>query len=104
MSYTVKDLVMVKRYEDKARVEIDRKLRAAGWFIQDNADVELDAGIGIAVREVQLSTGPADYLLFVNGQPVGVIEAKKKWIHTERLRATGKTLQRRTTRFLSSPV
>ena len=29
------------------------------------------------MREYPTDTGPADYLLFVNRQPVGVIEAKK---------------------------
>ena len=37
----------------------------------------LFAGRGVAVREFQLKTGPADYLLFVDGAVVGVIEAKK---------------------------
>jgi type I restriction enzyme, R subunit len=36
----------------------------------------LDAGTGQAVREYQTDTGPADYILFVDRKPVGVIEVK----------------------------
>jgi type I restriction enzyme, R subunit len=39
--------------------------------------MNLYAGQGVAVREYPLTWGPADYLLFVNRQAVGVIEAKK---------------------------
>ncbi|MBN8592405.1 MAG: DEAD/DEAH box helicase family protein [Anaerolineae bacterium] len=63
--------------EAKARQEIDRLLTAAGWIVQNRDEMYLDAGLGVAVREFQLSTGPADYLLFVAGVIVGVIEAKK---------------------------
>lgn len=63
--------------EQQARIEIDKLLIAAGWIVQDREEVYLAAGRGIAVREFQLSTGPADYLLFVDRQVVGVIEAKK---------------------------
>lgn len=34
------------------------------------------AGPGVAVREFPTSTGPVDYALFVDGIPVGVVEAK----------------------------
>jgi len=55
-------------------------LRAAGWLIQDRTDANIDAGRGVAIREFALghSYGEADYLLFVDGQAVGVIEAKKE--------------------------
>ncbi len=32
----------------------------------------------MAVTEYQTETGPADYILLVDGKPVGVIEAKKE--------------------------
>jgi type I restriction enzyme R subunit len=63
--------------ERKARQEIDRLLEAAGWIIQDPEEMYLAAGKGIAVREFMLKSGPVDYLLFVNRQVVGVLEAKK---------------------------
>lgn len=64
--------------EQRARVRIDAMLVAAGWVVQDYKAVNLYAGPGVAVRELVTSAGPADYVLFVNRQAVGVIEAKKK--------------------------
>lgn len=63
--------------EDKARVAIDKKLIESGWTIQDVKSLNLSASLGIAVREFPTSTGPVDYALFLEGIPVGVIEAKK---------------------------
>ena len=64
--------------EQQARKNIDRQLEAAGWKIQDYKDINLGAGLGIAVREVPVTTGSADYMLFVDRKAVGVIEAKKE--------------------------
>ncbi|MEB2647328.1 type I restriction-modification enzyme R subunit C-terminal domain-containing protein [Pseudomonas canadensis] len=63
--------------ELKARQQIDPKLEKAGWVIQDMKELNLSAGVGVAVRECLTDTGPADYILFVNRTAVGVIEAKK---------------------------
>lgn len=65
--------------EARARMEIDRQLGACGWIVQDYKKLNLGAGVGVAVREFKMSGGydAADYLLFVNRQAVGVIEAKK---------------------------
>jgi type I restriction enzyme, R subunit len=64
--------------EARARVEIDKKLAAAGWVVQHYRDINLGAGQGVAVREFPLEEGHgrADYLLFVDRRAVGVIEAK----------------------------
>ena len=64
--------------EQKARVDIDTALDGAGWIVQDRKDMNLAAGKGVAVREVKLTSGHgfADYLLFVDGLAVGVLEAK----------------------------
>jgi type I restriction enzyme R subunit len=64
--------------EQIARDAIDAQLRAAGWAIQAKDAIAFHAGEGQAVREYTTDTGPADYVLFVDGQPVGVIEAKKE--------------------------
>jgi len=64
--------------EQQARVRIDAMLDAAGWVVQDYRAVNLYAGLGVAVRELVTDAGPADYVLFVNRQAVGVIEAKKQ--------------------------
>ncbi len=63
--------------EDIARKEIDKMLTDSGWIIQDYEDRNLSAGSGIAVKEYHLSKDNADYVLFIDSQPVGVIEAKK---------------------------
>ncbi|HQZ04149.1 MAG TPA: DEAD/DEAH box helicase family protein, partial [Thauera sp.] len=63
--------------ETKARQQIDQKLEQAGWIIQDVKQLNLSAGVGVAVREYPTDTGPADYVLFVSRQALGVIEAKK---------------------------
>lgn len=63
--------------EVKAREIIDQKLTEAGWIVQDLSALNVTASLGVAVREFPTSTGPVDYALFVEGRPVGVIEAKK---------------------------
>lgn len=63
--------------EQTARREIDKKLLNAGWIIQNYKQINFSAGSGIAVREYPTETGPADYILFVDKKPVGVIEAKR---------------------------
>jgi len=62
--------------EEKARRKIDQLLEAAGWTVQEREQLNLSASLGVAVRDLSLKTGPADYVLFVDGKPVGVIEAK----------------------------
>lgn len=63
--------------EQNARQIIDQKLIQSGWIIQNLNKLNLSAGVGVAMREFPTSTGPVDYALFVDGKPVGVIEAKK---------------------------
>ncbi len=63
--------------EQIARDTIDEQLDFCGWIIQDKSKINLNAGIGIAVREYQTDIGPADYVLFVEGKPCGIIEAKR---------------------------
>ena len=62
--------------EAKARQQIDEKLVKAGWIVQSMKELNLTAGFGVVVREFPTSTGPVDYAIFLNGTPVGVIEAK----------------------------
>ena len=62
--------------EQRARTTIDTKLAEAGWRVQSMRKIDFSAGSGVAVREYQTDVGPADYLLFVDRKPVGVIEAK----------------------------
>lgn len=64
--------------EAKARLSIDAKLKAAGWLLQDRADFDRTAALGVAVREFRTNAGnEVDYALFVDGFPCGIIEAKE---------------------------
>lgn len=64
--------------EQRARETIDANLAQAGWVVQDRRAMNLYAGPGVAVREFGLAPGhgAADYLLFVDGRAIGVLEAK----------------------------
>ena len=62
--------------EQQAHVAIDELLTAAGWAVQDRAASDLSATRGVAIREFPLATGFADYLLFVDRQVIGAVEAK----------------------------
>jgi len=63
--------------EEQARLKIDQMLTDSGWIIQDYGELNLGVGLGIAVREFPLGKDAADYALFIDRQPVGVVEAKK---------------------------
>lgn len=63
--------------EQLARETIDAQLIASGWVVQDIKAMNVGASTGVAVREYPTDTGPADYILFVDRKPVGVVEAKK---------------------------
>jgi type I restriction enzyme R subunit len=64
--------------EAAARRDIDEQLVECGWEVQDVEELNLNAARGVAVREFILEEGHgrADYLLYVDGQAVGAIEAK----------------------------
>ncbi|MGH9322404.1 MAG: type I restriction endonuclease [Vicinamibacteria bacterium] len=64
--------------EARARARIDAALVQSGWTLQDRDDMNLAAASAIAVREFKLEKGHGyvDYMLFLDGHPVGVCEAK----------------------------
>jgi len=66
--------------EVRARRTIDKLLTSAGWIVQSREATNVGAGRGVAIREFPLKSGYgfADYLLYVDGAPAGVIEAKKE--------------------------
>ena len=64
--------------EQIARDNIDKQLIACGWIIQDIKHINLHSGVGIAVKEYQTDVGPADYVLFIEEKPCGIIEAKRE--------------------------
>src|SRR5687768_5722240 len=63
--------------EALAREKIDAALAAAGWTLQYRDEMNVTPP-AVAVREFRLERGRGyvDYLLFVDGKPVGVCEAK----------------------------
>jgi len=62
--------------EAKARVNIDKMLVESGYVLQDMKEFNRTAALGVAIREFPTKSGPVDYLLFIDGNPVGVVEAK----------------------------
>ena len=67
--------------EAKARHnKINPKLISAGWDIQSykTADVRSSKGVAVEYFQMGKEVGEADYILFVNGIAVGVIEAKRE--------------------------
>lgn len=62
--------------EEQARQNIDRQLDACGWIVQDRKQMNIYAGLGMAVREFPLDDGEADYLLYTDGKVIGVVEAR----------------------------
>lgn len=68
---------MNQNAEQIARDKIDTQLTACGWTVQKRTELNLSASAGVAVREYITDVGPADYILFVDKKPVGLIEAKR---------------------------
>ena len=64
--------------EAETREAIDQKLELAGWAIQDKNRINLYEKLGVAVREMDTDTGPADYMLFIDGKACGILEAKRE--------------------------
>ena len=70
--------------EQQAREKIDEQLEASGWVVQDFNSMNIHADSGVAVREfplkwkegAEIKSGFADYLLYIDGWAIGVIEAK----------------------------
>ncbi|MCJ7786449.1 MAG: type I restriction endonuclease [Desulfobacterales bacterium] len=70
---------MTKTPEQEARETIDHILELADWSVQDFKNANIHAKRGVAIRNFPLNRGHgfADYILYVDGQAAGVIEAKK---------------------------
>lgn len=63
--------------EEKARVKIDQMFEDAGWQVVDR-DFYSPAITAAAIREgLMKGNHEADYLLFINGKAIGVLEAKR---------------------------
>ena len=64
--------------EQRSRDQIDQLFLTSGWVIQDKKRANLAAANGVAIREYQTDLGPANYMLFVDKKPVGIIGAKRQ--------------------------
>lgn len=74
--------------EEKARVLIDQMFHDAGWKVVSRDEYSADISAA-AIEEGILRGGKeADYLLFINGMAVGVLEAKKENIDVSSERVT----------------
>jgi type I restriction enzyme, R subunit len=63
--------------EQKARLEIDRQLTQSGWKVQHYRQMNIHVARGVAVGYFRLTNDEeADYLLYVDGKVIGVVEAK----------------------------
>ncbi len=62
--------------EQKARLQIDRQLEVSGWRVSKDKDAWRN-GDAVAIEEWIFPNGiRADYLLFVDGKAIAVVEAK----------------------------
>lgn len=60
------------------RDRIDRRLKDLGWqIVPFRPDIDLQSLTHHAVTELETTNGPADYTFVVDGQPVGILEAKR---------------------------
>src|SRR3954447_22206905 len=63
--------------EIQARQTIDPQLAGYGWIVQGRKDMNIYAGLGVAVCEFpRPDVGEADYLLYAAGKVIGGVEAK----------------------------
>lgn len=60
--------------EQRSRKLIDQQLDACGWIVQDYRQMNISAGLGVAIRQFSLSSGEADYLLYADCRAIGVLE------------------------------
>ena len=69
--------------EERARIKIDEQLADAGWHIADRGGVTYEHNAIALVEGLLEGNKEADYLLFVDGKVVGVLEAKRSDIDLE---------------------
>ena len=69
--------------EESARIKIDEQLFDAGWHIADRNHFTYDYNAIALVEALLNGNKEADYLLFVDGKVIGVLEAKRNDIDLE---------------------
>ena len=93
-----------KQPEQLARDTIDAALVEAGWVVQSRDEMNVAAGPGVAIREFKTDAGFADYLLYVNKKPAGVIEAKKEGVALTGVEAQTRDYAERFPKELPVPI
>lgn len=74
---------MVSMSEWQARKQfIDRTLREVGWVRIERANMSASRDL-IVFEEYPTTYGPADYILFYQGHPLAIIEAKKPSVNPQ---------------------
>lgn len=64
--------------EEKARVKIDKMFEDSGWKVINRDEFNPDEN-AVAIREGLMNNGlETDYLLFIKGKAIGVLEAKRE--------------------------
>ena len=63
--------------EEKARQDIDRKLHDAGWEVVDRKHYSTTLNAVAVTEGILKGNHEVDYLLFIEGKAIGVIEAKR---------------------------
>ena len=63
--------------EQKAREMIDKKLEQSGWVVQDMKQLNLFAGLGVAVREFPTSTALLTMLCSLMELPSASLKPRK---------------------------
>ncbi|HHU46313.1 MAG TPA: DEAD/DEAH box helicase family protein [Bacteroidales bacterium] len=63
--------------EEKARQDIDRKLHDAGWEVVDRKHYSPTLNAVAVTEGILKGNHEVDYLLFIEGKAIGVIEAKR---------------------------
>ena len=85
--------------KDNRKRRIDPKLKALGWRIAPYDPARsLTSYQSCAIEEYPTENGPADYVLCLNGQIVGVVEAKKLTLGPAKCSDAGRTIFPRTRR------
>lgn len=63
--------------ENQARLEIDRQLETARWHVCDFGAHDISKCCAIREFPLKSGHGHADYLLYLPGRAIGVVEAKQ---------------------------
>ena len=63
--------------EEEARVLIDEKLATAGWAVVSRSEYSEKQNAQAVMEAITIGKKEADYILFLDGKAIGVLEAKR---------------------------